>query len=194
MKRAFHATAFHNSTIYIFGGADGTKRFSDMWGYKLRDNPPSLTVLAAMSPSMTPIATPQRSRRPSVTRSRLGSGFCKTPSIEDSIGSNRGSFVTAESVLAAFNIGGKDSESDKESNRQKKVSPFSNRSKMKTNSRQTSCEVSPEEIFVVPGEGLLPAEVLNGIQSLRLGVNSFSHGPQHHSPVPSIDQMKVPYA
>jgi len=75
--RAFHSAVFWNSTVYIFGGADGETRFEDLWAFRFRTSPPSLMLLAAKSPSIsrlaTPIATPTecRSRCASATAINL---------------------------------------------------------------------------------------------------------------------------
>eukprot|EP00640_Fibrocapsa_japonica_P005025 CAMPEP_0113939592 /NCGR_PEP_ID=MMETSP1339-20121228/5889_1 /TAXON_ID=94617 /ORGANISM="Fibrocapsa japonica" /LENGTH=211 /DNA_ID=CAMNT_0000943151 /DNA_START=243 /DNA_END=878 /DNA_ORIENTATION=+ /assembly_acc=CAM_ASM_000762 len=45
--RAFHGSCLYNDSIYIFGGADGDTRHSDLWEYQLSISPPSLMTLAA---------------------------------------------------------------------------------------------------------------------------------------------------
>jgi len=47
--RAFHSSCLNNNSIYIFGGADGETRYSDIWKYQIRVDPPSLMLLAARS-------------------------------------------------------------------------------------------------------------------------------------------------
>ncbi|CAM9368482.1 unnamed protein product, partial [Heterosigma akashiwo] len=32
-RRAFHASFLHGAKFWIFGGADGTTRFGDLWSY-----------------------------------------------------------------------------------------------------------------------------------------------------------------
>eukprot|EP00640_Fibrocapsa_japonica_P003083 CAMPEP_0113941896 /NCGR_PEP_ID=MMETSP1339-20121228/7726_1 /TAXON_ID=94617 /ORGANISM="Fibrocapsa japonica" /LENGTH=335 /DNA_ID=CAMNT_0000946179 /DNA_START=206 /DNA_END=1213 /DNA_ORIENTATION=+ /assembly_acc=CAM_ASM_000762 len=44
--RAFHASCIYGDGIFIFGGANEENRYSDVWKYLVRHNPPSLMVLA----------------------------------------------------------------------------------------------------------------------------------------------------
>jgi len=45
--RAFQSSFIWNNSIFIFGGADGAARHSDLWKFQLRVDPPSLMFLAA---------------------------------------------------------------------------------------------------------------------------------------------------
>jgi len=45
--RAFHASCIYGGGLYIFGGADGDTRHSDLWRYQVHINVPSLMVLSA---------------------------------------------------------------------------------------------------------------------------------------------------
>mmetsp|Transcript_40723 Transcript_40723/g.66626 ORF Transcript_40723/g.66626 Transcript_40723/m.66626 type:complete len:584 (+) Transcript_40723:111-1862(+) len=234
--RAFHAASFHDSTLYIFGGADGEKRFSDVWSYRLRHSPPSLMVLAAQSPAITPLATPivtptvGRSRANSVVttavvsrrnslivspaRSRMGSltsttqsplgpaarlprhrSRSRTTSVSSRHRSrsrtasvlcneNEGvpALVTAGAIMSALEAENvRDGLFAKKRSRtpsnasMRKIAPFfcSNHSDEKITTVMMT--KSPME-FMIPGEGIIPAEILNGIQGLAFGADGFSHG------------------
>ncbi|CAM9188719.1 unnamed protein product [Phaeothamnion confervicola] len=45
--RAFHCAVFHEGSLYLFSGANGDVRYSDVWRYQVRTEVPSLAVLAA---------------------------------------------------------------------------------------------------------------------------------------------------
>ncbi|KAG5182529.1 hypothetical protein JKP88DRAFT_164369 [Tribonema minus] len=45
--RAFHAACFFEDALYVFSGANGDVRYSDVWRYQACASPPSLGVLAA---------------------------------------------------------------------------------------------------------------------------------------------------
>lgn len=45
--RAFHSATFHRGGLYVFSGANGDVRYSDVWRFQVRTTPPSLTMLVA---------------------------------------------------------------------------------------------------------------------------------------------------
>jgi len=45
--RAFHSSCLHDGEFFVFGGADGETRFSDIWSYQVRGTPPTLMTLCA---------------------------------------------------------------------------------------------------------------------------------------------------
>lgn len=45
--RAFHSAVFFKGSLYVFSGANGDVRYSDVWRYQVRSSPPSLTMLSA---------------------------------------------------------------------------------------------------------------------------------------------------
>lgn len=45
--RAFHSAAFFQGGLYVFSGANGDVRYSDVWRFQVRSTPPSLSMLAA---------------------------------------------------------------------------------------------------------------------------------------------------
>eukprot|EP00640_Fibrocapsa_japonica_P000405 CAMPEP_0113942160 /NCGR_PEP_ID=MMETSP1339-20121228/7927_1 /TAXON_ID=94617 /ORGANISM="Fibrocapsa japonica" /LENGTH=238 /DNA_ID=CAMNT_0000946521 /DNA_START=296 /DNA_END=1009 /DNA_ORIENTATION=+ /assembly_acc=CAM_ASM_000762 len=52
--RAFHASCIYNGSMFIFGGANGERRHSDIWEYQIRYTPPSLMALAAKAIAKMP--------------------------------------------------------------------------------------------------------------------------------------------
>lgn len=46
-SRAFHSAAFFRGSLYIFSGANGDVRYSDVWRFRFRSSPPTLAFLAA---------------------------------------------------------------------------------------------------------------------------------------------------
>mmetsp|Transcript_25899 Transcript_25899/g.44665 ORF Transcript_25899/g.44665 Transcript_25899/m.44665 type:complete len:508 (-) Transcript_25899:191-1714(-) len=47
--RAFHSSCLYGDAFWLFNGADGETRFSDVWRFQLRVNPPTLMTLAAQN-------------------------------------------------------------------------------------------------------------------------------------------------
>ncbi|CAM9559870.1 unnamed protein product, partial [Discosporangium mesarthrocarpum] len=45
--RAFHSAIFYRGALYVFSGANGDVRYSDVWRFKVRTTPPRLSVLVA---------------------------------------------------------------------------------------------------------------------------------------------------
>jgi Kelch motif len=45
--RAFHSAVFHKGALYVFSGANGDVRYSDVWRYQVRRAVPALSMLAA---------------------------------------------------------------------------------------------------------------------------------------------------
>ncbi|CAN0328758.1 unnamed protein product [Ectocarpus sp. 12 AP-2014] len=45
--RAFHSAAFFQGGLYVFSGANGDVRYSDVWRFQVRSTPPSLSMLVA---------------------------------------------------------------------------------------------------------------------------------------------------
>lgn len=43
--RAFHSAAFFQGALYVFSGANGDVRYSDVWRFQVRTTPPSLSML-----------------------------------------------------------------------------------------------------------------------------------------------------
>lgn len=43
--RAFHSAAFFRGALYVFSGANGDVRYSDVWRFQVRTTPPSLSML-----------------------------------------------------------------------------------------------------------------------------------------------------
>mmetsp|Transcript_14462 Transcript_14462/g.18897 ORF Transcript_14462/g.18897 Transcript_14462/m.18897 type:complete len:518 (-) Transcript_14462:217-1770(-) len=182
--RAFHSAALHDSTLYIFGGADGETRFEDVWKYTFRQSPPSLMVLAARTPTIslmaTPVATPLvgRSRRSSLVeeaRSRMSSLSSNSSGTEQTPG-----FISSEAVLEALGAVKEEverSKTHKHSWPKKKNSLFRSRRSSVTKSKtEDSDRTGTPMEYIIPGKGILPSEVLNGIQGLAFGADGFCHG------------------
>jgi len=187
--RAFHAAAIHDSTLFIFGGADGEKRFADVWAYRFRASPPSLMVLAARSPAITPLATPMatpkvgRSRECSSAQSQMPHSRSKAGSmcVSHPLGAT-GNIITADSIMEALGeLSLAENGYVKKSSRERKRSPSHSRRISpfgKNDIENTICEEMKDSSinFIIPGEGILPSEVLTGIQGLAFGADSFCHG------------------
>ena len=45
--RAFHSAAFFQGGLYVFSGANGDVRYSDVWRFQVRSTPPTLSMLVA---------------------------------------------------------------------------------------------------------------------------------------------------
>lgn len=45
--RAFHSAVFFQGGLYVFSGANGDVRYSDVWRFQVRTTPPSLAMLVA---------------------------------------------------------------------------------------------------------------------------------------------------
>ncbi|KAG5186604.1 hypothetical protein JKP88DRAFT_179621, partial [Tribonema minus] len=45
--RAFHSMIYTQGSLYLMLGANGKKKFNDVWQYRIRSTPPTLQMLAA---------------------------------------------------------------------------------------------------------------------------------------------------
>mmetsp|Transcript_42072 Transcript_42072/g.69506 ORF Transcript_42072/g.69506 Transcript_42072/m.69506 type:complete len:909 (+) Transcript_42072:229-2955(+) len=54
--RAFHGMVSAQGALWVFGGADGSRRYSDVWRFGLWASPPSLAQLAARAPAVQLLA------------------------------------------------------------------------------------------------------------------------------------------
>jgi N-acetylneuraminic acid mutarotase len=57
-SRAFHTMVFSEGALLVMMGADGDKRYNDVWRFDIRSTPPTLQALAARSLAATDQALP----------------------------------------------------------------------------------------------------------------------------------------
>ena len=58
--RAFHSAAFFRGALYVFSGANGDVRYSDVWRFQVRSTPPTLALLAAQKLALEEKSDPLR--------------------------------------------------------------------------------------------------------------------------------------